>query len=132
QTQGERERQFLETGVRWSKLYCLDYFNPVTFMVVDPMHCLFLGIGKWIIKKILLANGKLTKQQCSLIEQRTKNIRVPSDIGCIPSKIAQGEDGFNKFTADQWRIFYQIYAIPCMWDILDDCDRTIIFKFVRA
>jgi len=46
QTQGERERQFLETGVRWSELYHLDYFNPVTFIVVDSMHCLFLSVGK--------------------------------------------------------------------------------------
>jgi hypothetical protein len=132
QTQYEREKHFLDTGVRWSELYRLNYFNPVTFMVVDPMHCLFLGVGKWIIKKLLLANEKLTKQQCSTIDQRMKIVKVPSDIGRIPSKVAQGDEGFSKFTADQWRIFFQVYAIPCMWDMLDNGDRAIIFHFVRA
>ena len=113
-------------------MYRLAYFNPVSFMVVDPMHCLFLGVGKWIVKKLLLTHGKLTKQQCSTIDQRMKHVRVPSDIGRIPSKVAQGEEGFSKFTADQWRIFFQIYAILCMWDMLDDGDKAIIFHFVRA
>jgi hypothetical protein len=60
------------------------------------------------------------------------SIKVPSDISRIPSKIAQGSEGFSRFTADQWRIFYQVYAIPCMWDMLSHEDREIIFNFVSA
>ncbi|PKB93788.1 hypothetical protein RhiirA5_256347, partial [Rhizophagus irregularis] len=41
-----------DTGIRWSELLRLSYFDPIRFIVVDPMHCLFLGIAKWIVKRI--------------------------------------------------------------------------------
>ncbi|GET57123.1 hypothetical protein GLOIN_2v1775288 [Rhizophagus irregularis DAOM 181602=DAOM 197198] len=43
-----RKRFVKETGVRWSELLHLSYFDPIRFITVDPMHCLFLGIAKWI------------------------------------------------------------------------------------
>ena len=91
----ERDDHVSITGVRWSELYQLKYFDPVKFIVVDPMHCLFLGIGKWIMKQCLLNNNKLSKQQLKTIEKRMSSIKVPSDIGRIPSKIAQGSEGFS-------------------------------------
>ena len=48
-----------------------------------------------------------------------KNIKVSTDISHILSKVALEEKGFGRFTADQWRIFFQIYTIPCIWDMLD-------------
>jgi hypothetical protein len=30
----------------------LPYFNPIRHLIVDPMHCLFLGIAHWIIKRL--------------------------------------------------------------------------------
>jgi len=36
-------------------------------------------------------------------------MKLPSDIGRIPSKITMGE-GFSGFTADQWKNFILIYA----------------------
>lgn len=34
------------TGVRFSELMRLPYWNPVRFTVIDTMHCLFLGVFK--------------------------------------------------------------------------------------
>ena len=99
-------------------------------MVVDSMHCLFLGIGKWIMRQCLLNHNKLDNAKLLTIEKHISNVKVPADIGRIPSKIAHGLEGFNRFIADQWRIFYQVYAIPCMWDMLDLGDKEIIFNFV--
>ncbi|GBC36078.2 hypothetical protein GLOIN_2v1775288 [Rhizophagus irregularis DAOM 181602=DAOM 197198] len=73
-----RKRFVKETGVRWSKLLRLLYFDPIRFITVDPMHCLFLGIAKWIMDEF----------------------QIPSDLGRIPGKIHSGE-GFTNFTADQ-------------------------------
>lgn len=44
----KRERQtiFDETGIRWSELLRLPYFDPSRFVVVDAMHNLFLGLMK--------------------------------------------------------------------------------------
>ena len=61
-----RENHFKEHGVRWSELLRLPYMDPIRFAVVDPMHCLFLGIAKWIIKSIFINQGKLTMDQLSV------------------------------------------------------------------
>ncbi|VDB89659.1 unnamed protein product [Peniophora sp. CBMAI 1063] len=38
-----REKMALKTGIRWSELLRLPYWNPARFSVVDAMHNLFLG-----------------------------------------------------------------------------------------
>ena len=50
------------TGVRWLELLRLPYFDPIKFIVVDPMHCLFLGIARWIVKRIWVDKGILNQQ----------------------------------------------------------------------
>jgi len=52
-----RSRFAKQTGVRWSELLRLPYFDPIRFLTVDPMYCLFLGIAKWIVKKFGLMKG---------------------------------------------------------------------------
>ena len=77
------------------------------------MHNLFLGIAHWIVKRLWIDGGKLTKENLELMEKRAKGIQVPADLGRIPNKIATG-DGFFGFTADQWKSFILIYATPLM------------------
>ena len=84
----------------------LPYFDPIRFITVDPMHCLFLGIAKWIVKRIWVDMGILTSIELSSIQQKMSKFQVPADLGRIPGKIYRGE-GFSSFTADQWRILYQ-------------------------
>ena len=91
----------------------LPYFNPIRHLIVDPMHCLFLGIAKWIVKKLWIDDGKLSKSDLKLMENRVKQIKLPANMGRIPYKISTG-DGFSGFTADQWKSFILIYAIPLM------------------
>lgn len=45
-TDDQHQKHVSETLVRWSEIHRLPYFNPVRFLVIDPMHCLFLGITK--------------------------------------------------------------------------------------
>ncbi|GBC51300.2 hypothetical protein GLOIN_2v1775288 [Rhizophagus irregularis DAOM 181602=DAOM 197198] len=104
-----RKRFIKETGVRWSELLHLSYFDLIRFITVDPMHCLFLGIAKWIMDEF----------------------QIPSDLGRIPGKIHSGE-GFANFTADQWRIFFTIYSTVSLWEHLSDVDRRILNHFVRV
>ena len=44
-TADERKRHVSDTHVRWLEMLRLPYFNPIRHLVVDPMHCLFLGIS---------------------------------------------------------------------------------------
>ena len=96
----ERKRHVSSTHVRWTELLRLPYFNPIRHLVVDPMHCLFLGIAHWIVKKLWIDGGKITKSDLQKMEERAKKIKVPADIGRVPDKIAT-EKGFSRFTADQ-------------------------------
>src|SRR5436190_10567802 len=92
------------------------------------MHCLFLGIAKWIVKKIWVDEGVLTLDNLKNIQRKMNQIQVPADLGRIPRKIDH-EEGFINFTADQWRTFFTIYAI---WEYLSAIDRTILTHFVRV
>src|SRR5437764_4609841 len=114
-----------QTGVRWFELLRLPYFDPIRFLTVDPMHCLFLGIAKWIVKKIWVDEGVLTPDNLKNIQRKMNQIQVPADLGRIPRKIDRGE-GFINFTADQWRTFFTIYATTSLWEYLSAIDRTIL------
>ena len=83
------------------------------------------------MKRLWIDNGIISKSHLELMEMRAKNIKMPADLGRIPYKIATGE-GFSGFTADQWKSFILIYAIPLMWDILPESDQKILAYFVRA
>ena len=112
-------------------MYRLSYFDPVQFLIVDPMHCLFLGIAKWIVTRLWIEEGQLTSKHLELMQRRANTIKLSSDIGRIPSKIATGE-GFSGFTADQWKTFILVYATTITWDLLSDDDRKILSYFVQA
>ncbi|GET65200.1 hypothetical protein GLOIN_2v1775288 [Rhizophagus irregularis DAOM 181602=DAOM 197198] len=74
-----------------------------------PMHCLFLGIARWIIKRIWIDEGVLTPNDLKKIQEKMNQFKIPADLGRIPGNIERGE-GFSNYTADQWRIFFMIYA----------------------
>jgi len=131
-SKNSRDNHFKEHGVRWSELLRLPYMDPIRFAAVDPMHCLFLGIAKWIIKSIFVNEGKLSMEQLRVAQKRMDHVELPSDIGRIPPKIAIGNNGFSKLTADQWKTFIMIYSTNVLWDMLDDNDRKILGHFVRA
>lgn len=130
-TKEDRNQHVKRTLVRWSEMLRLPYLDPIRFLVVDPMHNLFLGIAHWIVKRLWIDNDKITKAHLELMEKRAKQIKVPADVGRIPYKIATGE-GFSGYTADQWKTFIMIYATPIMWDLLDEADQQILTHFVMA
>ena len=95
------------------------------------MHCLFLGIAKWIVKKIWVDEGVLTSDNLKNIQRKMNQIQVPADLGRISRKVDRGE-GFINFTADQWRTFFTIYATTSLWEYLLAIDRTILTHFIRV
>lgn len=94
------------------------------------MHCLFLGIAKWIVKRIWVDEKILTQSALQSIQKKMNEVQIPSDLGRIPGKIHCGE-GFSNFTADQWRNFFLIYATVVLWEHLPNKDRRILTYFVR-
>jgi len=43
-SEGTRDNLYQESGVRWSELLRLPYWDPTKFLLVDSMHCFFLGL----------------------------------------------------------------------------------------
>ncbi|GET66679.1 hypothetical protein GLOIN_2v1786147 [Rhizophagus irregularis DAOM 181602=DAOM 197198] len=51
------------------------------------MHCLFLGIAKWITKRIWIDEGVLTEKDLQSIQKKMDEFKVPSDLGQIPGSL---------------------------------------------
>jgi hypothetical protein len=79
----------------------------------------------WMEKEVLSANS------LKIIQQTMNEFQIPADLGRIPGKVDSGE-GFSNLTADQWRIFFTIYATVSLWEHLSDVDRKILTYFVRV
>ncbi len=98
-------------------------------LVVDPMHNLFLGSGKHILKDVWIDRNIITESKFVLIQSRIDKIVVPSDIGRIPHKI---RSGFSAFTADQYKNWIVYYSLLCLHDILLGNDLECWRHFVLA
>ena len=119
------EREF---GVKYSILSELEYYETVRFLVVDPMHSLFLGIAKhtfstWIETDIL------NKSHYSVIQSRVDELTVPPTLGRIPLKLGAG---FSGLTADQWRNWVCVYSLYSLRGILPNSDWQCWWLFVQA
>jgi hypothetical protein len=75
-----RKRFVKQMGVRWSELLRLDYFDPIRFMTIDPMHCLFLGIARWIVKRLWVDEKVLTQSALQSIQKKMNEFQVPADL----------------------------------------------------
>lgn len=103
-------------GCRYSVLLELTYFDPTRMVVIDPMHNLFLGTTKHILKDVWMgSNPVITSSNLHSIQDGIDSMHVPIDIGRIPRKI---ETGFSGCTADQYKNWVTLYSIPCLHSIL--------------
>ena len=77
----------------------------------DPMHTFLLGMVK---KETEMNLRFLSRAQHAEFVRRVKSVRVPYDIGRLPSNVFDGE-GNSGITADQWKTYITCYARPCMY-----------------
>ena len=101
-------------GCCCSSLLRLPYFDPITMVIIDSMHNLFLGTAKKMLE-IWQDNGLLNKHHFEKIQNFVDSVNVPSDIGRIPHKISSG---FANFTADQFKNWVNIYSVPALFNVL--------------
>jgi hypothetical protein len=123
-----RNQIFTEHGIRWTPLIRLPYMDLQRFTIIDPMHNLYLGTARRMMKlwtsgeQPLISTHNLKKVQ-SIIDSTPP----PSDIGRIPLKI---ESQFAGFTADQWKSWCLIYSTLALRDILPEEHRQYWQSFV--
>ena len=116
-------------GCRYSILLELPYFDPTRMLATDPMHNLFLGTTKHIIKDVWMSNNIISPSNLQVIQERIDNMHVPADVGRIPRKI---DTGFSGCTADQYKNWVTLYSVPCMHSILDRDQLECWRHFVLA
>lgn len=92
QTQEEFNKLQTEYGIQLSALCELSYF-----MIIDPMHNLYLGTAKRMIELWLELNI-ISEKRLKDIQAVVDSVQAASNIGRIPRKFASS---FGGFTANQ-------------------------------
>ena len=93
-------------GIRYSVFLSLPYFDPVRFTVVDVMHNLFLGTGKYMLK-LWLSMELLTKVSLQETERRISSFTIPNSLGRLPINILSNHGGY---TSSQWQSWITLYS----------------------
>ena len=125
-TKSELKKMESSYGVRYSILLSLPYFDPVQYTVVDPMHNLFLGTGKHVMR-VWVEMNIISQEALGTMESQLKSFRVPPEIGRIPSHLA-----FNGFTADQCRSWITIFSPIVLKGVIPDNYLCCWLLFVKA
>ena len=106
----------------------IPYFDPVRMLLIDPMHCLFLGIAKHITKKLWIGREVLNGNKLDKIHERLSKVQVPINVGRLPAKIDSGVT----YTAEQWMNWTIYFSIYCLHDLLSDDEIECWRHFVLA
>jgi len=114
-TTASKETLQTKSGVKYSVLIELPYFDPIRFTIIDPMHSVYLGIAKHVMKKLWLQNGILGLDKMAVIQARVDSFTAPTGVGRIPRKIATS---FGGFTAEQWKNWVNLYSMFALRDLL--------------
>lgn len=99
-----------ELGTRYSVLQEREYFDCIRYFVVDPIHKLYLGTAKHMMKNVWLneKNDFIRDEGFQRIQELVDSMTVPQDIGRIPGKISCT---FSGFTTDQWKNWATVYSV---------------------
>ena len=73
-------------GVKYTDLVRLEYLDLIEVHVIDPMHNLFLGTAKNMLKTVWQRENTLSQQQLETIQSQVEKAMVPPKIGKVPNK----------------------------------------------
>lgn len=108
----EEQRKKIEAihGARYTSLYELPYYNAISSCVIDPMHCLFLGVAKRVFQ-VWLSNGIINENQLAGIQDKVDSFHCPPDIGRIPYKMASNASGLKADQWKNWALYFSLFAL---------------------
>ena len=127
-TETERKKTERMHGARYILLYELPYYNAISSCIVDPMHCLFLGVAKRAFN-VWLSSSVISDDQLAEIQSKVDAFCCPLDIGRIPYKLAANVSGLKADQWKNWTLYFSSYALK---DILPHQDYQCWLIFVKA
>jgi hypothetical protein len=115
-TMSDQKKVMQDSGVKYSELLRIPFFDIVRLHVIDPMHNIFLGLAKHTIKT-WKEKGILEGNHFVQLQQKMDSIIPPTKIGRISRKL---ESNFSCFTADEWKNWILIYSVYSLNGIIDE------------
>ncbi|XP_062579425.1 uncharacterized protein LOC134241375 isoform X2 [Saccostrea cucullata] len=127
-TKTEADNLAKKYGTYYSVLIELEYFDAITFCVIDPMHNLFLGTAKTVFK-LWVEREILSPKQLEKVESRLEDVNSATDIGRIPNHIS---GNYGVFSAAEWKNWTVSFSLYALCGILPQEDYRCWEKFVLA
>ncbi|QRV95355.1 Transposase family Tnp2 domain-containing protein [Ceratobasidium sp. AG-Ba] len=134
-----KTRTYFDTpgGYRHVALLKLPYWNGARMVVVDPMHCIFLGIVKWQLKNIWVKFQHMREGdgfEIDMLHDIIQSAQLPDFLGRPPPHTGTKQGG--SLTADQLRTLISVIfpiAIPVIWDTIDQAsaDQRALEEYRR-
>ena len=126
----EKEKLEKEYGCRYTVLLDLPYYDSIRMSsIVDPLHNMYLGSAKHVLKKIWIEREIITKRNFDLIQKRVDDTTVEYSVGRIPSKISSN---FGGFTGNQWMTWTNLFSLIALRGIITGEDYECWKHFVLA
>ncbi|KAF9442396.1 hypothetical protein P691DRAFT_765263 [Macrolepiota fuliginosa MF-IS2] len=103
----EQDKIFNQHGLQWSELLCLPYFNPTSSVVIDSMHCFYLGlfhrhaINIWGMDMTIEDGEGATYQKLS---------KAPTNLEYQKALAAFSSGNFNLFNHFRWHVVAHVCA----------------------
>ena len=82
-----------------------------------------------MMKNVWLPSKILKQNDLKSIQELIDNMKVPSNMGRIPNKIASN---FASFTSDQWKLWTVVYSELALKKYLPSEDYKLWLLFVKA
>ncbi|KAI0032169.1 hypothetical protein K488DRAFT_34530, partial [Vararia minispora EC-137] len=114
-TTAERAAFAKEHGVRWTEFVRLHYFDPIHMTIIDPMHCIILGLGKnqwfshWIQTNALRSDTEAgTQRELHDFHAFLDTVEIPSWVGHLPRGV--GNPAGGSLSADEYKVLMTCIA----------------------
>ena len=109
-------------------LLYLPYFDPIRMTIIDPMHNIYLGSAKRLLK-VWMGQGLISVKSLDVIQSWVNAVYTPSYVCRIPYKVASL---FAELTADQFKNWANYFSIMVLYDILPNEHMQCWRYFVQA
>lgn len=120
-TKASLESQF---GIRYSPLVELPYFDAIKSHAIDPMHCLYLGIARGILK------GWVERGLVDLKAVDARLAFLHTSAGGPPLPLASSSN-LSSWTARELKLWTQA-SMFCLHNLLEERHILLWQKFVLA
>ena len=120
-------------GVRYTPLLDLDYYHPIKFCAIDPMHNLFLGTAKTFMRLLLKDKGTrkalLNDDKMAIIDQRLAEFKQGLTDECVVENI---KSNMGTLTAAEWRHWTLVSPAYCLHGLIPPQYLAVWEHFVKG